>query len=114
MDEPRARRRTQGANARDHWRLIATVTRRGSDMKLRTGLILGCFIAFSSAASAQNILGASIPVSALGAMPIGPGIPLSDVATEMNSYIIAISMATSGMYSGFDPTMALATDLQQQ
>jgi hypothetical protein len=47
-------------------------------------------------------------------MPAGPGIPVSDAATEMNTYIIAISVASGGMYGGFDPTMALATDLQQQ
>jgi len=83
-------------------------------MKPSAALILGCFIAFSSAALAQNIPGGSIPVSTLGAMPTGPGIPVSDAATEMNTYIIAISVATGGMYGGFDPTMALATDLQQQ
>jgi P-type conjugative transfer protein TrbJ len=47
-------------------------------------------------------------------MPTGPGFPVSDEATEMNTYIIAISDAVGGMYGGFDPTMALATDLQQQ
>jgi hypothetical protein len=83
-------------------------------MKSRAALILGCFIALSSAALAQNMPGGSIPVSALGAMPTGPGIPASDAATEMNTYIIAISVATGGMYGGFDPTMALAPDLQQQ
>ena len=47
-------------------------------------------------------------------MPTGPGFPVSDEATEMNTYIIAISDAVGGVYGGFDPTMALATDLQQQ
>ena len=83
-------------------------------MKSRAALILGCFIALSSPGLAQNIPGGSIPMSALGAMPTGPGIPVSDAATEMNTYIIAISVATGGMYGGFDPTMALAPDLQQQ
>jgi hypothetical protein len=83
-------------------------------MKSSAALIFGCFIALSSAALAQNIRGGSIPVGALGAMPAGPGIPVSDAATEMNTYIIAISVATGGMYGGFDPTMALAPDLQQQ
>jgi hypothetical protein len=83
-------------------------------MKPSATLILGYFIAMSSAALAQNIPGGSIPMSAVGTMPAGPGIPVSDAATEMNTYIIAISVAIGGMYGGFDPTMALATDLQQQ
>jgi hypothetical protein len=49
-----------------------------------------------------------------GAMPSSPGYPVSDAATEINSYIVAISVAMGGMYGGFDPTMALPTDLQQQ
>ena len=31
-------------------------------------------------------------------MPTGPGFPVSDEATEMNTYIIAISDAVGGMY----------------
>jgi hypothetical protein len=83
-------------------------------MKSGAALILACFIALPSAALAQNIAGGSIPVSTLGAKPTGPGIPVSDAATEMNTYIIAISVAIGGVYGGFDPTMALAADLQQK
>jgi hypothetical protein len=83
-------------------------------MRFRAALTLCWFIAQSSPALAQNIPGGSISMNALGAMPTGPGIPVSDAATEMNTYIIAISAAIGGMYGGFDPTMALAADLQQQ
>jgi hypothetical protein len=83
-------------------------------MKSRAALILGCLLALSSPALTQNIPGGAIPVDALGAMPTGPGIPVSDAATEMNTYIAAISLAVGGVYGGFDATMTLATDLQQQ
>jgi hypothetical protein len=83
-------------------------------MRSRAALTLSCFIALCSPTLAQSIADGSIAVSALGAMPAGGGIPVSDAATEMNTYIIAVSVATGGMYGGFDATMALATDLQQQ
>ena len=63
---------------------------------------------------AQSILGGSIPMSALGAMPSGPGFPVSDAATQMNTYIIAISVATGGVAGGFDPNLELAGDLEQE
>ena len=83
-------------------------------MKSAAMLTLGCFLAIGSPTLAQNIPGGSIPIGAWGPIPTGGGIPVSDAATEMNTYIIALSVATGGMYGGFDPTMALATDLQQQ
>lgn len=67
-----------------------------------------------SSVLAQSILGGSIPMSALGAMPSGPGFPVSDAATEMNTYIIAISVATGGVAGGFDPNLELAGDLEQE
>jgi hypothetical protein len=83
-------------------------------MKSVTGLTLGCLISLISPAFAQHLTGGSIPMNALGAMPVGGGWPVSDAASEMNTYITAISDAAGGMFGGFDPTMALATDLQQQ
>ena len=83
-------------------------------MKSAAVLTLGSLIVLASPVLAQNIPGGAIPVGALGAMPTGPGFPVSDEATEMNTYIIAISDAVGGMYGGFDPAMALAGDLQQQ
>jgi len=83
-------------------------------MKSAAVLTLGSLIVLASPVLAQNIQGGTIPVGALGAMPTGPGFPVSDEATEMNTYIIAISDAVGGMYGGFDPAMALAGDLQQQ
>src|SRR6266478_7373138 len=53
-------------------------------------------------------------MDALGAMPSGPGFPVSDAATEMNTYIIAISVATGGVAGGFDPNLELAGDLEQE
>jgi len=83
-------------------------------MKSRAVLTLGCLIALSSPVLAQSILGGSIPISALGAMPTGPGFPVSDAATEMNTYITAISVATGGVAGGFDPNLELADDLEQE
>jgi hypothetical protein len=82
-------------------------------MRFAAVLTLGCFIALWSPALAQNIPGGSIPVGALGAMPAGGGIPVSDTATEANTYNIAISVATGGMYGGFDPSLELQGDLEQ-
>ncbi len=58
-------------------------------MKSAAMLTLGCFLAISSPTRAQNIPGGSIPIGALGAMPSGPGFPVSDAATEINTYITA-------------------------
>jgi hypothetical protein len=78
----------------------------------RAVLTIGWLIAFSPLALAQsNLLGGSIPLSPLTS---GGGIPVSDAATEANTYIIARSVITGGVAGGFDPTMALAPDLQQQ
>jgi hypothetical protein len=48
-----------------------------------------------------------------GAMPSSPGFPVSDAATEINTYIIALSESVGGMYGGFDPTLELQGDLEQ-
>lgn len=47
------------------------------------------------------------------ALPTSPGFPVSDQATEINTYIIAISESAGGMYGGFDPALELAGDLEQ-
>ena len=82
-------------------------------MKSVAMLTLGCFIALSSPTLAQNIPGGSIPIGALGAMPASGGIPVSDAATEINTYIVAVSVATGGLYGGFDPSLELQGDLEQ-
>ncbi len=83
-------------------------------MKSAAMLTLGCFLAISSPTRAQNIPGGSIPIGALGAMPSGPGFPVSDAATEINTYITAVSVATGGVAGGFDPNLELAGDLEQE
>lgn len=47
-------------------------------------------------------------------MPAGPGAPVDDVATNVNTDITATSVTTGGMAGGFDPNLALAPELQQQ
>jgi hypothetical protein len=47
-------------------------------------------------------------------MPAGPGAPVDDVATNVNTDITATSVTTGGMAGGFDANLTLAPDLQQQ
>jgi hypothetical protein len=49
-----------------------------------------------------------------GAMPASPGIPVSDAATETNTYLTALSLTIGGMPGLFDPTLELDGDLEQQ
>jgi hypothetical protein len=47
-------------------------------------------------------------------MASGPGTPVDDLATNVNTDITATSVTAGGMSGGFDPNLALAPDLQQQ
>lgn len=47
-------------------------------------------------------------------MASGPGTPVDDLATNVNTDITATSVTVGGMAGGFDPNLALAPDLQQQ
>jgi hypothetical protein len=47
-------------------------------------------------------------------MASGPGTPVDDLATNVNTDITATSMTVGGMAGGFDANLALAPDLQQQ
>jgi hypothetical protein len=47
-------------------------------------------------------------------MASGPGTPVDDLATNVNTDITATSVTVGGMSGGFDPNLALAPDLQQQ
>ena len=47
-------------------------------------------------------------------MASGPGTPVDDLATNVNTDITATSVTTGGMSGGFDPNLALSPDLQQQ
>jgi hypothetical protein len=72
----------------------------------------------SISAIALSILFASAPLVhaqlTLNPLPSGPGYPVSDAATEVNSDISASSETVGGLAGGFDPNLALAPDLQQQ
>jgi hypothetical protein len=47
-------------------------------------------------------------------MASGPGTPVDDLATNVNTDIIATSVTVGGMSGGFNPNLALAPDLQQE
>jgi hypothetical protein len=47
-------------------------------------------------------------------MASGPGTPVDDLATNVNTDITATSVTVGGMAGGFDPNLALAPDLQQE
>jgi hypothetical protein len=51
---------------------------------------------------------------ALTPLASGPGTPVDDLATNVNTDITATSVTAGGMAGGFDPNLALAPDLQQQ
>jgi hypothetical protein len=47
-------------------------------------------------------------------MASGPGTPVDDLATNVNTDITATSVTVGGMAGGFDPNLARAPDLQQE
>jgi hypothetical protein len=47
-------------------------------------------------------------------MASGPGTPVDDLATNVNTDITATSVTVGGMSGGFDPNLARAPDLQQE
>src|SRR5262245_12132329 len=77
-------------------------------------LITVCVLALAPRAHAQ-FPGITLPGlgGGNGAMPSSAGYPVSDAATEMNTYLIGISETVGGMYGGFDPTLELMGDLEQ-